>query len=109
MLIFALITLNSSTLYNHIKPYGGMGYIRYITHPTIWLLVHLVEHRMYSLCVLKVTPDIGMVRVNTHTVVYRMFGNMQEQGLFVVTVPLVIIPHCQKIIDKVLRDPFFKT
>lgn len=63
---------------------------------------------MYSSCVLNVTPDIRMVHVNTHTVVYRVLVNMQEQGLFVVMGPLVIIPHCQEIIGKAPCDPLLK-
>lgn len=63
---------------------------------------------MYSSCVLKVTPHIRMEHVNTHTVVYHVLVNMQEQGLFVVMEPLVIIPHCQEIIGKAPCDPFLK-
>lgn len=42
--------------------------------------------------VLKVTPDIRMVHVNTHTGVSHVLVNIQARGLFVVMGPLVIIP-----------------
>lgn len=60
-----------------------------------------------SVCVLKVTPDIRIVHVNTHTVVCHAIVNMQSQGLLVVMGPPVIIPKCQKIIGKAPFDPFF--
>lgn len=54
--------------------------------------------------VLKVTPDIRLVHVNTHTVVSHMLVNMQARGLFVVMGPLVIIPQCQEMIGKAPCD-----
>lgn len=60
-------------------------------------------------CVLKVTPEIKMVHVNTHTVVSHVLVDMQARGLFVVTGLLVVIPQCQGMLGKAPCDPFLKS